>query len=413
MCRQVADAAEGTGRRLPTPRPALIESLLDPKIDSWIADHRPNWTIPVLPLMSMVDRMAQAAAAYSGQDVVALRDIRLHRWLTVQGCVRLQTKVDSGTSELEVSLLAWRESANSDLSRFELVATATVQIGVPRLPPPEPFDPLRNASLEPDPYRTGALFHGPRFQYLVSLSLSPTGASGVLDPSRGAVPRGLLHQGLLDAALHVIPAQSLWRWIPEIDRGVVAIPHRIAWLELHEPLPDTGEVRVEARFAGFDTDEPSLPVVDLQLSAAGTMLAAFRIIMGLPGLGRLAKASPADRRTFLRDRRYVAGMALATADGETTTLSSAAVHLVDWPSGSIVEIYGLPPEASDRVPVIAVKEHIARKLAVHPSTVAVDENLRTAWIPDLPDEQHHVEVTWEKDTVRVRSSAPPASGAVI
>ena len=302
-----------------------------------------------------------------------------------------------------MALSAWREAATPELSRFELVATANVRIGLPMPSLTVPFEPLANASLQPDPYRSGALFHGASFQYLSSWSLSSVGASGVLDCSCGVVPRGLLHQGLLDGALHVIPAQALWQWSPSIGRDVVGIPHRLAWLEIYEPLPDVGSVNVEARFAGFENDLQPLPIVDLQLSAAGRILAAFRVIMGLLPLGRLANASPADRRAFLADRRYVAGVSLSTSDRDLTTLSRVAVTQVDWPPGSIAEMYGLPTGAPDRVAVIAVKEHIARKFAVHPSTVAVTEDIRTAWITDRPVEPQLVEVTWQDDAVSVRT----------
>ena len=30
--------------------------VLDPAVDRWLADHRPTWNRPALPMMSMVDR---------------------------------------------------------------------------------------------------------------------------------------------------------------------------------------------------------------------------------------------------------------------------------------------------------------------------------------------------------------------
>ncbi|MEU8528853.1 beta-ketoacyl synthase N-terminal-like domain-containing protein, partial [Streptomyces sp. NPDC048629] len=55
--------------------------ILSPADSPWLLDHRPTWTVPVLPMMSVVDRLAGAAAAQTGRPALALRDVRLRRWL--------------------------------------------------------------------------------------------------------------------------------------------------------------------------------------------------------------------------------------------------------------------------------------------------------------------------------------------
>ena len=66
-----------------------------------------------------------------------------------------------------------------------------------------PWPPPPDARPAPDPYESGALFHGPAFQLLRSLSIGQSGASAELE----AGPR----ERLLDALTHAIPHDAL-RW---------------------------------------------------------------------------------------------------------------------------------------------------------------------------------------------------------
>jgi acyl transferase domain-containing protein/3-hydroxymyristoyl/3-hydroxydecanoyl-(acyl carrier protein) dehydratase len=383
----------------------VSEELLDPAVDTWLVDHRPIWTVPVLPMMSIVDRLAKAVTDYTGQDVVTMRGIQLRRWVPVGEPVRLRTEVEPAPDGFAVKLLMWRDAATAALSRFEVVATGVMRTGTPPIRP-RPLAPLPDAVAQPDPYTSGAMFHGPCFHYVVSLKTGSTGSSGVLDAARGSVPRGQLHQGLLDAALHVIPSQELWRWSPEIGRDQVAFPHRITTLELFEPLPDTGEVLVEARFAGFDEDNPLLPAVDLQLIADGRVLVAMRLTEVLIWLRGLAGVSLADRRAFFRDLRYTGGFGLSMTANEVTVLSVEYLDGWDGVSGAVARLYGLPSRARgrDHIRQIAIKDHVARLLQVHPSAVEVSEDLRSAHLVTRPEERCSVDVEQDGDKVTVRSA---------
>lgn len=69
----------------------VTEMTLDPAVDRWTDDHRPTWTVPALPMMSVVDRLAQAASDHTGRQVVAVRDVQLRRWIRSpdrSACVR-------------------------------------------------------------------------------------------------------------------------------------------------------------------------------------------------------------------------------------------------------------------------------------------------------------------------------------
>ncbi|OLE26902.1 MAG: hypothetical protein AUG44_11595 [Actinobacteria bacterium 13_1_20CM_3_71_11] len=359
-------------------RDAATEEVLD--ASGWLGDHRPTWTVPVVPMMSVLDRLAGTAGT---GGPVALSDVELRRWIPVTQPVRLRTERTDGT----VTLLAWREARTEALSRFEPVATATVAVPGAR---PAPFAPLANAEPVTDFYTSGALFHGPAFQYLTGLRRGPDGASGVLDAARGTVPYGVLHQGLLDAATHVIPHDRFWEWSADVPRDVVAYPHRIASVTAYEALPDTGEVAVEARFAGFADAGHRFPMVDLQLVRDGRVLVALRLVEVLMPTGAFGAAEPAARRAFLRDRAYVDGLGLSRTEDRVTRLSYEDVQRCDWLAGTVASAYGLPAGARgvDHLATIAVKDHVARATAVHPSTV--DASLDR---PDLRVQETHDAVT--------------------
>lgn len=239
------------------------------------------------------------------------------------------------------------------------------------------------------PYDTANLFHGPSFQYLTSLRMGTNGASGVLRLDRGSVPSGLLHQGVLDAALHVMPNNEIWRWDPAIGRDTLAFPHRLVSLAVFDPLPDTGEIEVEARFAGRLPD--SLIAIDLQLCVGDRVLVAFRLIQMVVCGGPLATVPPLARRAYLRDGEPNPALFLSTEDNRETVVRRQDVERLDLVTGTANAVYGLPAgtRATDWLPHIALKEHIARRTGVHPRTVEVTDL-------DM--------VSWDNDTARVRTT---------
>ena len=197
---------------------------------------------------------------------------------------------------------------------------------------------LQNAFPAPDPYESGTLFHGPSFQLLRSLKLAPGASSSLLDAAGGGAPRGLLHEALLDALTHGIPHDRLCDWSPEIPADRVAYPHRIVSLRLFAPLPATGEVRCETRFAGFD-GAPRFPRFQIQAIAGGRVIASLDLVEVLFPKGALGSAPPRDRRAFLRDRRFVPGLRLSREQGGTTHLAEADVRASDWLPGTLAQAY--------------------------------------------------------------------------
>ncbi len=348
--------------------PSMVDTVLDPRTDTWLADHCPTWTVPAVPLMSTADLLARSAGDRAGRPVRVLRDLSVQRWLPGTGPVRLRATCAGERARLAV----WHEAG--PLSRFVPMATTTVGFEPPTRP--ARFTPLADLVDVPDPYGNANLFHGPSFQYLTALRMGSTGSSGVLDAERGSIPRGALHQGLLDAALHTIPHDELHRWEPTLGPDRLAFPHRLNHFAVFDPLPDHGEIEVEARFAGALPDD--LVAIDIQMCRAEHVLVAFQVVVMHMAAGALATVSAPERRAYLRDAVPDSRLLLTGPDG---VLRRHDVERADVLPGTANTVYGLPAgtRATDWLPHIAVKEHIARATGVHPRTVEVTSLDNVSW----------------------------------
>ncbi|MFE5301370.1 beta-ketoacyl synthase N-terminal-like domain-containing protein [Streptomyces sp. NPDC056632] len=388
--------------------------IVSSRTSPWLTDHQPTWTVPVLPMMSVADRLGAAGAAHTGRPVAGLRDVRLRRWLPAANPLLLayesRLTTDAGADACEVTLLVWRDATDPALSRFEPAATGTVLLGTPRSTRPRPLEPPPDAEPVPDPYERGALFHGPAFRYLTSLSIGRDGASAVLRADAGTVPHGALHQGLLDAATHAVPHDELWRWSPDVPCGTVGYPQRLVSMDLFEPLPSHGEVRAEARFAGFGTEEGDGPMFDIQLCHQDRVVAAMRLVDVLLPQGALGEAPVPLRTAFLRDRTFADGLGLSTTVDGVTTLCAVDVERCDWLKGTVAALYGLPSGArgTDHLKEIAIRDHVARILRVHPVGLHLPADLSGAAPKGRPEAREAVIVEHEGDTVTVRSARPAA-----
>jgi len=383
---------------------ASNEELLAPERDRWLADHCPTYALPALPMMSMLERLA-AAAAQPGRKLVQLRDVQVSRWLPLPKPVRVKQQLAPiDADHCEVTLLAWREAPRAALSRFEQVASAQARIADVYPEPPVAFARLADGVVVSSPYQS--LFHGPAFHKLRRLTMGRDGASALLDAAPGEVPLGLLNQVLLDAATHAIPHDELHRWSDEISRDQVGYPYRISTLTLHGETPTTGEVRCEVRFDGFDDHqgERRFPRFAVQLLVADEVWAAFHLIEVLLPKGPLGSRTPAERAAFLRDGRPVDGMALSRIDGGTTRLSAAEVKASNWLPGTLESVYDLP--VADLVTGIARKEHVAAITGVHPSDVRLVD--AGAVVATQPLSLYAQQIRYDGDDVVVGGDTTPA-----
>ena len=358
------------------PRPAPTEGLretLDPAKDVWLRDHCPTFTVPALPLMSMVDRLAAAAAARApALVVVGLDQVQVARWLALSEPVELLTvATEHGHNTFVATLSAWRTAARAELSRFEVVASGNVQLASEYAAPAAlawaPLAPLRDGAEVEIPYRTGQLFHGPAFHKLLRLVLGKNGASTWLAADAQDVPRGLLNQLLLDAATHGIPHDRLSLWCDHIGDDVVAYPYRIENMQLFGEAPRQGVVRCEARFVALD-EQRRFARIRLYLFAEGELWMRCELVEVLLPKGPLGAAPPQQRRAFLRDRQHVAGLTLARQYNGESRLSLAEVKASNWLPTTIETLYRIAPDA-DVTTAVAIKDHVGQAQALHPQNI--------------------------------------------
>ena len=353
----------------PTPRPQERLFSIDPAKEPWLADHCPTYTCPVLPMMDIVNRLAEAAvaAAPSGPSVVCLREVKLNEWVAFEGPRLFQTIVETHEGGFRVELKAAKPSAPSVLAA---IANGFVELAEIYPPQPAPLPPLPASQPVDDPYRSGALFHGPTFHLLRTLSEGVHGASALLDAAGGAVPIGLLHPALLDASFHAIPNDDLQRWFPSLPDAQLGFPFRVSKLELFGPTPRDGQIRCEVRSDGFD-GAALFPAFRIQLSTENRIWAQMRVLYRLVPKGRIGLFSGHQRRAFLRDRLYIPNLALSDFEAGITRLPTANLRSTDWWPAPAPGLYRATDSELPVALQIAIKEHVARKLDVHPSIIEV------------------------------------------
>jgi acyl transferase domain-containing protein/3-hydroxymyristoyl/3-hydroxydecanoyl-(acyl carrier protein) dehydratase len=356
--------ASGLGMRIVSGgTPDTPTRTLDADTDTWLADHCPTWTQPALPMMSMVDLMAQGAC--TSDPVTALRDVRVKGWLAFDGPQTLRVDRDGE----HVRLVA----LDADGAQTE-VATARVQTGT-YTARPAPLPPIDGEQVEL-PYETGHLFHGPAFQSLISLIQTEIDASSILRVDSG-VPLGRLNPGLLDAATHGI------RHDAHPDK--VAYPALIPQMNFYGPTPTSGTIRCEVRADGHLGSE-DFPAYQVQLIGEAGVWCSFRLVEARFDKGTIGRAPALDRRAFLRDRAYVPGIRLSTVTDGNTHLTEADAASIDWLPGTVAEIYG-----SRDIEDIAKREHIAAACQVHPGIVPAG----------LPLQRFSLKTERKKDAVKV------------
>ncbi|RLB54106.1 MAG: 3-hydroxyacyl-[acyl-carrier-protein] dehydratase FabA, partial [Deltaproteobacteria bacterium] len=425
--------AENIGMRIvagaaPTPLVAgrHTEETLDPAVDRWLQDHRPNYTLPTLPLMSIVDRLAAAGLAFvtehyrsaAGAEawiVEAVDHVKLQGWLTFAGPRRLRCEVTPIAVEaaltwvsnvaLTVSLLVWRDAPSDDLSRFEPIATSTVRLARGYGDPPPSWHPPRDRCKASDPYQSGALFHGPAFHRLQELSVGASGSSAILDAAVGSVPHGALNQALLDGLVHGIPHDDLTRWSETVDAEDLAYPFQIRSARFYGPPPSRGSVRCETRFAGFVGSE-RFPVFRIQALTDERLWAAIELVEVLVPMGEHGR-SREKRLTFLRDRQFLPGIGLSSFTEGQTRLAFQEVAQKDWLKGSVAHAYCATGDLTALTRTVAIKDHLAQLAAAHPSTIDVAADGQSGVAACLPLTRYPVQVATTDDGVLVSDAGAP------
>ncbi|MGB3475597.1 MAG: beta-ketoacyl synthase N-terminal-like domain-containing protein [Mycobacterium sp.] len=382
-----------------------MEVALDPVNDSWIVDHCPTYVIPSLPMMSVMDLFAQAAArATGGAKVVEITDVQMVRWVVVDSPKQLRVVLEQTQQpgHFQGRLEVWRDAPRAELSRWEIHAHAVVLTAAEYSGEPEPPAPLEGAVPYADPY-DGTVFHGPAFATLADgARIGRNGSTGTLAIDRCAVPVGELQPGLLDGALHVVPHTAMSVWTTDTADPAsyadasdpdVGFPRRILSARFYSDTPVAGDVDVEARFVGFDDDEGRMPTFDLWLSVGGKPWARIRMAEFLLSKGPLAEVGGPERRAFMGDRQAVPGLSLSERLGRgVLELDAARMATLDWFKGTLQAVYGSDSQGDSLMVDIATKEAVADAVhnAVHPAQVQIVDGQVSC--PALPLERITIDV---------------------
>jgi 3-hydroxymyristoyl/3-hydroxydecanoyl-(acyl carrier protein) dehydratase len=413
--------AKGLGVRVRSGRPVaalpprVVDAVLDPAVDKWVSDHRPSYTVPVMPGTSMVGRLADAALAHvkdayrpeagtPAWGVVGVREFRAHGWLVADRPRALRTEVEL------VAARAVHRTTDVDAAASMLdltdgsprkVATGKILLSRRWGSPPPGWEPLAGATPARSPYDAGSIYWGPRLQLLRKLAIGPRGATAELDAAGADAPIGAVHHILLDGALHAIPHDELDRWSSEIAPGYMGVPVRET-ARFFGPPPRDGMMRAEIRFAGFDGAK-ALPAFAIQIihMATNRVWAVWRHVEMLVPLTHQWKRE--HRVPFLVDRTFVEGAGLSRSLGDKTQLSVADVKRMDSLPGSVGYAYGLPRDAVVDPREVAVKDHVGQRARVHPVRVTVDPSFAFATAGD-DAKRHPVAVAIEGDTIVVRDA---------
>jgi phosphopantetheinyl transferase len=231
--------------------------------------------LPFVPLTVTMEILAEAGALLEpGKVLVAMRDIRATRWITVEdtGFTLEATAAQRAPGAVHVAL---REAGNAATLR-PILAEALVLFAshYPDAGPPRPFvlEHEHVSTWTPERLYSQGMFHGPMLQGVKSIGRSGSnGASATVEvlPHHELLagdpqPAFLMDPILLDAAGQV---PAFWSQ-EEVERGIDLFPYRVAALHCFVPPPPAG-VRLECRVFNKLTTEQQIHS-DLEiLDAAG------------------------------------------------------------------------------------------------------------------------------------------------
>jgi len=226
----------------------LEDHCFDPPSSAWDADRD---RLHVVPLTVSVEMMAEVAALLApGKVVVAAKRVQAGKWIDVHrhlGPVEISIEATRVSQGDDVAVLIRR---TDETNGQQVVAEATYVFAdrYPDAPKLEPFalaEERAAGRTATDMYEERRMFHGPRFQGVVSLdSVGKDGLSAQLQvlpvdnlfASRTA-PAFFFDPFLLDAA-----GQLVGYWPVEyLDEGFVLFPVRVSSITRYRDNPAPGE----------------------------------------------------------------------------------------------------------------------------------------------------------------------------
>jgi len=366
----------------------------DAATEPWWNDHRPTYTVPVVPAMALASRALSLVA--DAQKVIGVEGMTFRRWLSLESARTLSVE-RAGQSFTLV-----------DTERGDIVCDGTLMVGTAYRSAPAPVAPLGADAVPLDNlYDNGALFHGPAYQRLRGGRRSAQGADVTIAFETALDTRERVSHFVLDAALHAVPHDAMQEWFPDVAPGQIAYPAMIERVELFADAPSGGECEVRVRPAGLREGSARYPRIHAQLLLNGSVWAELTLVEVCLPATRLGSLSGTARRAFLRDGEFVAGARLSDEASGVSTLNPRIVTQADWLAGTVDTVYGLPASSPDRIATIAATEHAAQRIAVHPRAIAIGQNGSVS-TPALPLLDYQVAIERSGRSVTVRDVAPPA-----
>ena len=240
---------------------------MDLREDIYVDDHTlggrgvsrvdPNQNgLPVLPMTFSLEAMATAAAQLApGKVVVAIRNVRLYRWLPLEeAATTLEVRaalagIDPETGDVTVKCNV-RDLGNSFLpDGADKQSSEAIVVLADRFPDPPPALPfhltneVRCKSTVEDLRRN--MFHGPVFQMIRALDRTgDEGIEGLLEVqsrdtwfTSNRAPVTMIDPVLVDAAMHILGA---WHLEQPDWSGRILLPIGVKDLEFYGPIPEAG-----------------------------------------------------------------------------------------------------------------------------------------------------------------------------
>ena len=388
------------------------EEQVSPIATPWISDHCPTYVVPCLPMMWVVDRIAQAASrARPDRALVELRDIRLFRWLSLPYGRPLDIRTaiaETSTVERADVVLEASEDPLESGSSFSRAATGSGRFasGYDREPDLMVMTGLEDWIDGGSLYADGTLFHGPSFQVLRKLRRSREGAVALLDTAQGGAPDGVLNPALLDGVAQIGSITDLGNWF-DLDPDFAPYPAKVERLRLFGPVPSRGLVECRIARRGFAGEGGRLPLFVAQIIEDEKIALEIELAYMLFPKGPLGAAPSRLRRSFLKDKRAVLGMGLGQTEEGATVVGPSDIERSDWLKGSVASLYGCPDlQRAELLEMVAVKQHVARQAGVHPFHVVHHRELGAAQSARLPFNRYSVSVTRTGAGCKVADAAP-------
>ncbi|HWE40515.1 MAG TPA: acyltransferase domain-containing protein [Isosphaeraceae bacterium] len=377
--------------------------------------------LPVVPFAVMAEMLAEAAAPLAiGKVLVALRDVRAHRWIKYEEQpVALEIRARSISNEPDAFRVQVFNRGTPSAPRDP--AEGPVVEGVVAFAESRPEAPPAPSFVLADPgpcrftaeglYRDQWLFHGPPFRALVRVGASsPDGiegalrvlpASGLLKPGKGA---GLhIDPIALDVFTHLLGCWGL----DKLTDGDVIFPLAMGELAIFAPDPPEGsEVACRIRIEAVERHRVRV--------AADLVTPAGRVWMRLSGWEDWRFYWPNRYRDVFRaPDRVLVGEPLPTPEGLCAVWLEPPADMSKPVWRDVLEWVQLGPD--ERAALLATDgDESSRTLRLW-GRIAAKEAVRRLWLArgDAPCYPADLVVEHDdRDRPRLRSLLPPQPDAM-